>query len=550
MKKFLILLGTSACIMALAMCKEGVTTTAQYSVVPLPASIEETAEAKPFALTSKTVIAYPETDTVLARQASLLAEYIDAQTGIKVSTAPGDGNILLASNLSAENPEAYTLVVNADKVEIDGASAAGTFYGIQTLRNAIPSENADKVLLPEVKISDEPRFGYRGAHLDVCRHFFPADSVKKFIDLMAMHKLNKFHFHITEDQGWRWEVKSHPRLTEIGAYRPGTVIGHNTEEYDSIPVQGFYTQDELRDLVKYAADRQITIIPEIDLPGHMQAALAAYPELGCTGGPYEVWKRWGVSEDVLCAGNDSVYTFLTDIFAELIDIFPSELIHIGGDECPKVRWEKCPKCQAKAKQLGYNTDKNGTREAKLQNHVMAYVSDYLKQHGRRVVGWDEILDADFDKNAIIMSWRGEEGGIAGATRGHDVVMTPCQYLYFDYYQTRDKENEPIAIGGYVPLETVYSYEPVPAVLSDDEKKHIIGVQANLWTEYIKDFPKALYMELPRMAALSEIQWTDGQDKNYKEFLNRLTPVLKQYDKLGYTYSKRAFTDEDQQPAEN
>lgn len=548
MQKIPAIIAACACVLSLTMCKQGPTTTADYNVVPQPSLIVENSSMKPFELTSKTTIGYPEDNAELKTQADMLADYIFEQTGIRPNVTAGKGQIMLTADLEAENPEAYVLTVDADGVTVNGATVAGTFYGVQTLRNSIPALDAAKVILPAAEIRDEPRFGYRGAHLDVCRHFFPADSVKKFIDMMAMHKLNKFHFHITEDQGWRWEVKSHPELTTIGSHRDGTVIGRNTEEYDSIPVDGFYTQDELRDLVKYAADRQITIIPEIDLPGHMQAALAAYPELGCTGGPYEVWKRWGVSKDVLCAGNDSTYKFLDDVFTELVDIFPSEIIHIGGDECPKDRWKECAKCQAKARELGLKTDASGTREAKLQNYVMAYVSNLLREKGRRVIGWDEILDADFDDNAIIMSWRGEEGGIAGATRGHDVVMTPNQYLYFDYYQTTDKENEPLAIGGYVPLETVYTYEPVPAVLTDDQKDHIIGVQANVWTEYMPTFEQVQYMTLPRMAALSEIQWTDGQNKDYENFKLRLLPMLQHYDRLGYIYSTRAFDDADQQAA--
>lgn len=548
MKTISSIIAGCACILSLSMCKQGVATTADYNVVPRPALIVENGSLSPFTLSTKSIIGYPEDNAELKKQAELLADYIFDQTGIRIGVAPAAGDIRLTSDLDAENPEAYVMTVGADGILINGASAAGTFYGVQTLRNSIPAVDADQVVLPAAEIRDEPRFAYRGAHLDVCRHFFPMDSVKKFVDLMAMHKLNNFHFHITEDQGWRWEVKSHPELTTIGAHRDGTVIGRNTSEYDSIPVDGFYTQDELRDLVQYAADRQINIIPEIDLPGHMQAALAAYPNLGCTGGPYEVWKRWGISKDVLCAGNDSTYEFLKDVFAELVDIFPSEIIHIGGDECPKDRWKECPKCQAKAKALGLRTDASGTREAKLQNHVMTYVSDFLHEKGRRVIGWDEILDADFDENAIIMSWRGEEGGIAGATRGHDVVMTPNQYLYFDYYQTTDKDNEPLAIGGYVPLEKVYNYEPVPAVLTDEQQKHIIGVQANLWTEYIPTFEQAQYMELPRMAALSEIQWTDGKSKDYEDFKMRLMPMMQRYDRLGYRYSTRAFDDADQQSA--
>ena len=396
------------------------------------------------------------------------------------------------------------------------------------------------ISMPAVEINDAPRFGYRGAHFDTSRHFFTVDEVKTYIDMMALHNMNRFHWHITEDQGWRLEIKKYPKLTEIGSKRTETVIGRNSGEYDGKPYGGFYTQEQAKEIVAYAAERYITVIPEIDLPGHMQAALAAYPELGCTGGPYEVWRQWGVSEDVLCAGNDQVLKFLEDVYSELIEIFPSEYIHVGGDECPKVRWEKCPKCQARIKALGLKSDDKHSKEERLQSFVINHIEKFLNDHGRQIIGWDEILEGGLAPNATVMSWRGEKGGIEAAKQKHDVIMTPNTYLYFDYYQAKDVDNEPFGIGGYLPLERVYSYEPMPASLTPEEQKYIKGVQANLWTEYIATFPHAQYMVLPRWAALCEIQWSSPEKKNYADFLSRLPQLIKWYDAEGYNYAKHAF----------
>lgn len=357
--------------------------------------------------------------------------------------------------------------------------------------------------------------------------------------MMAMHNMNRFHWHITDDQGWRLEIKSLPRLTEVGAKRPNTVIGWNTADYDSIPVDGYYTQAEVSDIIAYAAERHITIIPEIDLPGHMQAALAAYPELGCTGGPYEVWRRWGVSQDVLCAGNDSMYVFLDKVMDELTDLFPSEYIHIGGDECPKARWKECAKCQAKIRALGLKSDRHSSAEQKLQSHVMKHVADYLATKGRKAIGWDEILEGGCDTSTVIMSWRGVEGGIKAAKAGHDAIMTPAKYLYFDYKQSYD-EGEP---GAYYAkpllLEQVYSYEPIPEEFTSEQAEHILGVQGNTWCEYIPSFRHAQYMTLPRFGALAELQWTSSP-KDFKAFKQRLSRLRKTYDAEGYNYRKEEF----------
>lgn len=461
------LFAAAALCLAVVGCASRGEVTANYNVVPLPHSIVA-GQGEGFTLDSNTKIAYPEGDSALMRDAEFLAGYIEQMTGLNpalTTDAPAAGAITLAANLQNENPEAYQLTVTADGISINGSTAAGTFYGVQTLRKAIPEAGNNNVVFPAVTIDDQPRFAYRGAHFDVSRHFFPADSVKTFIDMLALHNINTLHWHITDDQGWRIEIKSLPELTEIGSKRKGTVIGHNTGVYDSIPYGGFYTQEEARDIVKYAADRNITVIPEIDLPGHMLGALTAYPNLGCTGGPYDVWQIWGVSDDVLCAGNDSVYTFIDTVLGEIVDIFPSEYIHVGGDECPKTRWKECAKCQAKAKALGLKADSHGTVEEKLQSHIIHHASDFLSSKGRKMIGWDETLEGGLAPGAIVMSWRGEAGGIEAAKRGHDVIMTPNSYMYFDYYQTLDREKEPEAIGGYVPVQKVYSYEPLPADLT-------------------------------------------------------------------------------------
>lgn len=539
---------TSVCAAAvaalLAACNNKSEQVANYEVIPMPQEIAIN-QGEGFKLTDKTVIVTADDNDSIRGYARLLSEYIEQMTGnkLKISDA-GDTSssdaIILSKGLDNSNPEAYRLTVTPEHILIEGSTAAGTLYGVQTLRKSIPVQEKSNVTFPAATITDYPRFGYRGAHFDVSRHFFPVDSVKSFIDMLALHNINRMHWHLTDDQGWRVEIKSRPRLAEIASKRPGTVIGHNSGEYDSIPVEGYYTQDEIRDIVKYASDRNIVIVPEIDLPGHMVAALTAYPELGCTGGPYEVWRQWGVSEDLLCAGNDSTLKFIDDVLAEVVDLFPSELIHIGGDECPKVRWEECAKCQARIKELGLKDDQHSTAEQKLQSWVMEHASKFLADHGRRIIGWDEILEGGMSKDAVIMSWRGESGGIAGAKSGHDVIMTPNNYLYFDYYQTLDQKNEPIAIGGYVPVEKVYSYEPIPESLDSVEAKHIFGVQANLWTEYIPEFWNVEYMELPRMAALSEVQWTEPSKKNYEKFTKRIPQLIEQYDANGWIYAPHIF----------
>lgn len=536
------LLGWSLAGLLMTACSNQPTTVANYEVVPMPLEINTTQQAS-FLLKSGVTVYYPAGNEKMQRNAEFLASYVKAQTGIELQVQAGEGGkggIVLQLGLANDNPEAYQLKVDANQVVISSPSEAGVFYGIQTLRKAVDVAEGSNVELPAVEIKDQPRFGYRGMMLDVGRHFFSMDEIKTYIDMMALHNINRFHWHLSEDQGWRIEIKKYPKLTEIGSMRKETVIGHNSGKYDGKPYGGFYTQEQAKEIVAYAAERYITVIPEIDLPGHMQAALAACPELGCTGGPYEVWTQWGVSDNVLCAGNDQTIQFIKDVLAEIVEIFPSEYIHVGGDECPKVKWSTCPKCQARIKALGLKSDNKHTKEERLQSYVIHEAEEFLNSKGRKMIGWDETLEGGLAPNATVMSWRGEAGGIEAAKQHHDVVMTPNTYLYFDYYQSKDTETEPMAIGGYLPIERVYSYEPMPKSLSPEEQKYIVGVQANLWTEYIPDFKQVQYMVLPRMAALSESQWCAPEKKNYEAFLQRVSRLVNIYAKNGWNYATHIF----------
>ena len=442
--------------------------------------------------------------------------------------------------------EGYELNVDGEGIEVRASQFPGFLYALQSLGQLLPAavygtEPAPDAAweVPCVKIADAPRFAYRGMHLDVARHFFSVDEVKRYIDVMAIHMLNTLHWHLTDDQGWRIEIKRYPELTAVGSIRKATVVRKEWGTYDGTPYGGFYTQDEIRDVVKYAADRGVTVIPEIDLPGHMLAALTAYPELGCTGGPYEVWGRWGVADDVLCPGREKTFEFLEGVLTEVMELFPSEYIHIGGDECPKVRWEKCPRCQAKIRQLGLKDDGEHTAEHYLQSYVTDRIGKFLAQHGRRIIGWDEILEGRAPSDAVVMSWRGSEGGIAAAKLGHDVIMTPNSHFYFDYYQSLDTDAEPFGIGGYIPMEQVYSYDPAFPELTPEQQKHILGVQANLWTEYVLSDEHLEYMLLPRLAALSEVQWCLPETKDWNRFIGsfRMDEI---YSQMGYEFAKHIF----------
>lgn len=462
--------------------------------------------------------------------------------GLANDCAKVKGFIFLKDANLAE--EEYSIDITKANCIVRASSYNGFLYAIQTLKQ-LTSVNifgdepnpAEKFLFPCVKIQDKPRFGYRGMHLDCSRHFFSVEEVKKYLDIMALYKLNRFHWHLTDDQGWRVEIKKYPRLTEIGAFRNGTVIKKDWGSNDGVRYGGYYTQEQMKDIVAYAGKLGIVVIPEIDLPGHMMGALAGYPELGCTGGPYEVWTRWGISDQVLCPGKDGMFTFLEDVFTELMDIFPSEYIHIGGDECPKTEWEKCPACQARIKALGIKADERHTAEQFLQSYVTARVQKFLNDHGRKIIGWDEILEGELAKGATVMSWRGTDGGIKASAMGFDVIMTPNTYCYFDYYQSEDQDKEPFGIGGFLPWDKVYSYEPLEG-LNDSQQKHILGVQANLWTEYVATPEHLEYMLLPRMNALSEVQWCVPENKDIERFKAAMeAESFKIFDILGYNYRK-------------
>ena len=511
---------------------------ADYNVIPLPQEVTLTQKGA-FVLTGATPIVYPEGDEQLKNDAQFLSDYIADVTALRLTTtsAKVKNAITLRLNKKVQSKEGYVITVDKKGVVIEGATAAGVFYGVQTLRKSIPVDKSlTEVTLPAVMLKDAPRFGYRGVMLDCARHYFPVKFVKQFIDLIAMHNRNVFHWHLTDDQGWRIEVKKYPDLAKIGSVREKTVLGHNSDVFDDTPYGGYYTQEEAREIVKYAADRFITVIPEIDMPGHMIAALAAYPDMGCTGGPYKVSPIWGIMPDVLCLGNEKTYQFCEDVLSEMMDIFPSEYIHLGGDETPNVRWKECPKCKALMA-------KENLTPGKLQGYFTNRIEKFVNSKGRRIIGWDEILDGDINQSATIMSWRGTAPGARGAKMGHDVIMSPSSHVYFDYYQTRQGEpqwEEPLLIGGNLPIERTYSLEPVPEGADAETASHIIGVQGNLWTEYIAGPSLAEYQVLPRMGALSEVQWRPQGQKDFENYKVRQTRMLKLYDAYGLVYAKHMW----------
>lgn len=550
MKKHLFVLGVCLLSLSIISCKQQ-NAPNTYSVIPYPNSLVP--EEGSFVFNKKTkMICTLSLDSasqeVVHNFSALLNNVAGLKTECIVEEEKGEKNIVFFDLDTSIANEGYSLDIDPSKIIIKASSAAGFYYAVQSLKQLLPiavygdkeSDSVEKWEVPCVHIDDAPRFSYRGMHLDVARHFFSVDEVKRYIDLLAMHKLNVFHWHLTDDQGWRIEIKKYPKLTEIGSIRKHTMVEKNFDQYDNTPYGGYYTQDQIRDIVNYAKERFITIIPEVDLPGHMVAALASYPSLGCTGGPYEVQGMWGVHPDVLCAGKEETYEFVTDVLSEVIELFPSRYIHIGGDECPKDRWKKCPLCQARIRKLGLKTDKEHTAEERLQSYFMTRVEKFLNENDRQIIGWDEILEGGAAPNATVMSWRGTDGGVQAAKLRHNVVMTPNTYLYFDYYQSEDTQAEPLAIGSYVPLERVYDFEPVPDTLDNDSKKYILGAQANLWTEYISDFKQVEYMLLPRLDALSEVQWTRPENKNWVNFLDRLQHNIQVYDLKGYNYGKHIF----------
>ncbi len=518
----------------------------EVNVIPQPASVEVyegTFNAAGAAFSIDRAIEGDALNAITGFEAALAA-------ASAVPAGTGDAKFVfgLDRKLGAEE---YSIEVSGKKAVVKASALNGFLFAIETLKQLLPVEIYTGAVseaafeLPCMKILDEPRFGYRGMHLDVSRHFFDVDEVKKYIDIMAIHKLNVLHWHLTDDQGWRLEIKKYPELTTVGAVRKETIVGHprRSRKYDGTPYgEGcYYTQDQVREVIAYAAAKGIEIIPEIDLPGHMLAALATYPELGCTGGPYEVWTRWGIAREVLCVGKESTMQFLKDVLSEVADLFPSEYVHIGGDECPKVAWETCPHCQAKIKELGLVDTEKYSAEHYLQTWVMAEMEKFLKdEKGKRTIGWDEILEGEVGPEAVIMSWRGVEGGQEAVRLGHDAIMVPVTHFYFDYLQSRDVEKEPLGIGGFLPVETVYSFEPFTEDMTPEERAHIIGIQANMWTEYIATNEHLEYMLLPRMSALSEVQWCAPENKDYERFLGDMDAMARIYEVLGYNYAKHIF----------
>jgi hexosaminidase len=483
------------------------------SIIPKPATLQ--IKDGKFNFNENTTIRLNSSSTELKMLGDLIAESVNQKTGWKLrsSTKTKHENskslILLQIKKNHQPNESYSLEIGPNKIIITAGSGAGVFYGIQSLLQLMPVniENTN-LSVPCATIEDSPRFTWRGVHLDVCRHMFPIGFIKKYIDILAMYKMNTFHWHLTDDQGWRIEIKKYPKLAQIGAWRKETMG-------DGKPYGGFYTQKQIREVVAYAKTKYITVVPEIEMPGHALAALSAYPELSCTGRLFEVGTTWGVFDDIYCAGNEKVFTFLENVLTEVIKLFHGEYVHIGGDEAPKSRWEKCPKCQARMKAVGLKT------EMELQSYFIQRIEKFLNSKGKKIIGWDEILEGGLAQNAAVMSWRGNQGGIAAAKSKHVAVMTPTDFCYFDYYQAKDVTKEPKAIGGYLPIEKVYSYEPIPDSLRPNEAKYIIGTQANMWSEYLTSTEYVEYMLLPRLCALSEVAWTQKELKNYDDFSKRL-----------------------------
>ena len=472
--------------------------------------------------------------------AEYLREQLSERNGLTLSIEDRERSLSLRGDIFLNfdtlmidlGDEGYHLVVNDTLVLLEARHPAGLFYGVQTILQL--TDRGGGTELPSVEIVDRPRYRWRGMHLDVGRHFFPKEFIKRYIDLLAMHKMNTFHWHLTEDQGWRIEIKRYPKLTEVAAWRSETLAGHfgdQPHQFDGIPHGGYYSQEEIREVVEYARKRFVTIVPEIEMPGHSTAALAAYPELSCTGGPFEVEKIWGVHKEVYCAGREETFEFLEGVLTEVIDLFPGPYIHIGGDECPKDRWKAHDLDQRRIQTEGLKD------EHELQSYFIRRIERFLVSQNRRLIGWDEILEGGLAPNAAVMSWRGMKGGIEAATHGHDVVMTPTSHCYFDYYQSENREGEPIAIGGFLPLEKVYSFEPMPPELPDDRRDHILGGQGNVWTEYMKTPEKVEYMALPRMCAMAEVLWSPGRNRHYDHFLKRLEKHFRRLDRMGVNYRK-------------
>lgn len=514
----------------------------QYQIIPKPVKL--LAKKGQFTISPSTQVSLENDDAELRKAAEYFVDFIKQGSGLQLQTATAEAAndaIIFRLDDGISHPEGYQLSVSANKITISAKSGAGAFYGVQTLLQMMSpaifkTENKAKTIAVScAEITDEPRFSYRGMHLDVARHMFPVDFIKKYIDLLAMHKQNRFHWHLTEDQGWRIEIKAYPKLQEIAAFRDETVVGHASKkpvEFDGKRYGGFYTQEEVKEIVKYAQDRFITIIPEIEMPGHSSAVLAAYPELGCNEGPFKVQTTWGVFEEVYCP-KEETFEFLENVLTEVIELFPGEYIHIGGDECPKAAWKASAFCQNLIKKEGLE-DEHG-----LQSYFITRMEKFINTKGRKIIGWDEILEGGLAPNAAVMSWRGTEGGIEAARQKHPVVMTPTSHCYLDYYQSQSDE-EPLAIGGFLPLEKVYSYDPLPEELSAEEAAFILGVQGNVWTEYISTPEQAEYMAFPRAIALAEVGWTPQQERSYKGFTTRLVNHFSRLDAMKVNYANHVL----------
>ena len=529
------------CVALAATC---VALAAECVIIPRPASYES--QRGKCVLSSKTVVYVA--DKSLVRPATMFVSYVNAENGLElgvVQTAPKSKNSISLYLDKGVAEEAYSLEVTKAGIVIKGGSEKAVFYGLQSLRQVVLHANhkGTKIAVECMTVKDKPHFGYRGGMLDVCRHMFSVEDVKTWIDILAMHKINRFHWHLTEDQGWRIEIKKYPELTKVGSVRKETMIGRYSRKeepkYDGKPYGGYFTQDQVREIVRYASERYIEVIPEIDMPGHMVAALATYPELGCTKGPYEVRTKWGISKEVLCAGRESTFKFVEGVLDEIVALFPSKYIHIGGDECPKDAWKVCPDCQKRIAEQGLKD------EHELQSYFMKRVENYLAtKHGRSIIGWDEILEGGVSKTATVMAWRGAKRGILAAKLGNKVVMTPTHYCYLDYAQTcnREANGEPICGGGNgkrpLTLRKAYSFDPYDQ-LNENERKYIIGVQGNMWTEYVATFDHVQHMILPRIAAIAEVGWS-YDERDYNDFARRMRMLRKLYDKCGYKYAPYFF----------
>ncbi|WP_307527665.1 glycoside hydrolase family 20 protein [Pedobacter sp. W3I1] len=510
----------------------------QIHIIPKPVAVEQRVGS--FYINSKTQI-FSGTTSALANT-DFLKTYVKALTGINLKSIQTaaiarNGIYLLIDPAKVKHAEGYELEVSAAGVKITAADGSGLFYGLQSLIQIIHQSKAGQLSVPACKIIDYPEFSYRGMHLDVSRNMFSTATIKKWLDVLAFYKINTFHWHLTDDQGWRMEIKKYPELQRTAAWRNETLIGHKRTEphlFDGQRYGGYYSQEDVKEIVTYAMARKITVIPEIEMPGHALAALTAYPELGCTGGPYQVATYWGVFDDVFCAGNDKTFAFIADVLDEVINLFPGKYIHIGGDECPKIRWKVCPKCQKRIK------DENLKDEHELQSYFIQRVEKHVELKGRKIIGWDEILEGGISPGATVMSWRGEEGGIAAAKLKHNVIMTPEKYVYFDYYQSQNK-SEQVAAGGFTPLSKVYHYNPLPAALNTEDQRYILGVQANVWSEYLPDAEKAEHMIFPRIIALAEVAWSKNERKNYRDFLNRLSSHERFLKQFNYAKSNTDIT---------